>query len=356
MIYYKCLCSQGLGADYFAIDQLLSASSRCIYHLRSNLATHVAWESPSALHYHARKLFWIVYVCDKGFSLVTGLAPRLQDTLCDLGLAPVSEHLEQPDGSLHIDGNPYPGSYLFIYAHLAQIQSSIYHELYAPGVMQRSDADIIRNIRYLDHALEQWKDSIPVEIRPTFVPVSGLMRQVLDIRFSIFHLQYHHCMLLIHQSSSRCTSWEGNQNTQNNSSSLAISVSACRSLLRTFLIYRLELGPPNLLWVFFSVIDACRPLLKTWVANSLLLSRFCLSYFIQAVINLFCKVLSNPLGDGNQEDLHLMDEISQLIAESHGRDDPPGYLTKTKFAEEFILELKRLSQCAIDKAIRDKLA
>jgi hypothetical protein len=243
----KCLGAQGLGGDYFIIDHLLSAAARCVYHIRSNFSPHETWQNPSVLHYHARTLFWITYVCDKGFSMVTGLAPRIEDDYCNLNFASPPEPPNRPDEPLHVYGDPYPGSYLHTYVLLARVQSDIYRELYTPKAFRRSDADLIRIIRNLDHALEQWKDSIPVGNRPSLMNLAGDAPQVIDLRFSIFHIQYHHCMLMIYQCSSRCTSWTGNQDTQNTSSSLAISVAACRSLLQAFLTRRLELGPPNLL-------------------------------------------------------------------------------------------------------------
>lgn len=78
--------------------------------------------------------------------------------------------------------------------------------------------------------------------------------------------------------------------------------------------------------------------------------RFCLSFFIRAVINLFCKVLSHPLSRENQEDIYLMKETYRLVARSYSHDDPLCYVAKARFAEEFILELERLAQAAIHKA------
>lgn len=75
---------------------------------------------------------------------------------------------------------------------------------------------------------------------------------------------------------------------------------------------------------------------------------------MQAVINLFCKLLSHPLSAGNQEDLYLMKETYHLIARSYSQDDPLCYLAKAKFAEEFILKLERLAQAALNRAIRNQ--
>ncbi|PYI05496.1 hypothetical protein BO78DRAFT_430633 [Aspergillus sclerotiicarbonarius CBS 121057] len=320
-----CLCSQGLAGDFFTIDHLLSTVSRFIYHLKANLSPRTVWENPTALDYHARHLFWIAYICDKGFSLVTGLAPVLEDAQCNLAFAVMHGEFDQPEEQLHLYGDPYPGSYVDMYARLAFIQSLIYRDLYTPSALGKPDADLPRTIRDLDHSIEEWKDSIPFENRPSLTTTAP---QDSDMRSSVFHLQYHHCMIMIHQASSRCASWEQNQDTRGTSSSLAISVAASRSFLRGFLYSQLELGSQNLL--------------------------FTLSYFLQASINLFCKILSRPLDTGNQEDLHIIGMISQLIANHHRDYDPECYTEKIKFAGGVIGELKRLAQCAIDKANREQ--
>jgi hypothetical protein len=83
-------------------------------------------------------------------------------------------------------------------------------------------------------------------------------------------------------------------------------------------------------------------------------SRFSLSYFIQASINLFCKILSSPFDPENNEDLDVISMISQLI-ESHSRHmDPDCYTAKVQFAAGVTFELKRLAQCAIDNASRQR--
>ncbi|PYH91256.1 hypothetical protein BO71DRAFT_433056 [Aspergillus ellipticus CBS 707.79] len=185
-----CLCPQGLAGDFFTIDQLLSAISRFLYHLKGNLSPLTVWGNPSARNCHVRHLFWIAYICDKGFSMVTGLAPVLEDSQCDLTRAGITSELDRLDGQLHIFGDPYPGSYVDIYARLALVQSQIQHNLYTPSASRKSEADLLRTIRDLDHSLEEWKDSIPLENRPSLASNS---RQDFDMRPSIFHLQYHHC-------------------------------------------------------------------------------------------------------------------------------------------------------------------
>lgn len=77
---------------------------------------------------------------------------------------------------------------------------------------------------------------------------------------------------------------------------------------------------------------------------------FCLTYFIQTAINLFCNVLSHPLHPETNEDMNLMGLISDLIAAKKRARDPVCYVGKITFAQEIILELKRLARCAVDRA------
>ncbi|PYI14777.1 putative C6 transcription factor [Aspergillus violaceofuscus CBS 115571] len=305
-----------LAGNLYLVDHFLSAAARFIYYLKGNVSPHSTTDRPLLIDQHIRELFWIIYVCDKGLTMVTGLPPRLEDSHCDLTLAPDT----QPP---HIRGNPSPGTYLHTYARLATLQSRIYRDLYSPSALRQSDADLLRTIRDLDHELEAWKTTLPPVNQPSFA-AGRRTPPHRDMRFSIFHVQYHHCMVLIHQTSSRCAAWIRNQDTRGTSSSLAISVAASRALLEEFLESRLELGPENLL--------------------------FSLSYFIQAVIVLFCHVLSQPLEGDNQEVLRLMGRIAELIQRSAYQQHPRCYTMRIETARGIILELRRLAECAIVKA------
>lgn len=218
----------------------------------------MTWEMPSNANYHARHLFWVTYVCDKGFSLVSGLAPRLEESQCDLEICtrPSGESFAENDKMSHIYGDPLPGSYLRSYVVLASIQSRIYRELYAPAALKQSDARLLERIRDLDCSLENWRSSLPFGNRPSLVTLRtrrppSSNPESFDMRTSVFHLQYHHCMIMIHQATSRCTWWIQNQNTHGTGSSLKISVAASRSLLGSFLFSSFELDSQNLLFVSF---------------------------------------------------------------------------------------------------------
>ncbi|KAL4816811.1 putative C6 transcription factor [Aspergillus spinulosporus] len=307
-----CLCAQGLAGDFHTVDQLLSAAARYACYLKGHVSPCAAWEKPCDAIRHTRTLFWIVYVCDKGLSVVTGLPPRLDDAQCDLGL-----------GHFH-HGDPYPGSDLHAYAHLAILQSRIQRELYSPHALQKGEIDLIRTIRDLDRELDEWKQSLKSKNQPSSNVGGGYSQQYTDMRLSVFQLQYYHCTVMIHQASSRCVSWVQNQKARGPGSSLAVAVTASRSLLQQFVGSYLALGPANLL--------------------------FSISYFVQAIIVLFCNVLSNPLDESSYSDLQLIGSIPSFLEQQPLEGSPMSYVTRINSARKIISELERLAQCAIYRA------
>ncbi|GAQ45572.1 C6 zinc finger domain protein [Aspergillus tubingensis] len=342
-----CLCFQGLAGDVFIIDYLLSSASRFVIHLKANLSVLRAWQAPSAANYHARHLFWITHVCDKGFSLVTGLAPRLDMAQCDLDCA--SQITGNAFSTTHIQGDPVPGSYLYSYTQLAAIHSKIYTTLYSPSVLSQPDAALLQTIRDLDCALEEWRLSLAPSIRPslqTHTPTrtgpdepTPRPLETVDMRASVFHLQYHYCLCMIHQTSSRVTTWKQNHNTHAGGSSLAVSVAASRSLLAGFLYSppAFELGPQNLL--------------------------FSLPFFLQASTVLFCNILASPnsmpgvtssLENDNEADLRLLRCTAEHVIAQASSEDPACYSAKIALAGELVSELHRLGLRAVERRVKDQ--
>ncbi|KAL4998616.1 putative C6 transcription factor [Aspergillus recurvatus] len=280
-----CLCPQGLTGVFHTVDQLLSAAARYACYLKGHVSPCAAWEKPSDAHCHVRKLFWIAYVCDKGVSMVMGLPPRLDDAQCDLSLAQYHH------------GDPCPEADLHVYVHMAFLQSRIQRDLYCPSALDKGETDLLRTIRTLDHDLDVWKQSPKPSKQPSLRSGGRDRRQYTDMRFAVFHLQYHHCMVR-------------NQKAQGPGSSLAVAVTASRSLLQQFVGSCLDLGPANLL--------------------------FSISYFVQVIIVLFCNVLSNPLDDNSQGDLRLIGSIPSVLERQPLTGSPMSYAARVTSARKII--------------------
>lgn len=331
------------------IRHLLSASAYLIYAIKAHLQPSQVYESPSRRDHHARYLFWIAYICDKGFSLATGLSPVLSDSNCDLdfenGAQPVSPLLTVPQYS----DVPSPGSVVFIYLHLAFIQSQIYERLYSPEALHQDEANTLRNIRSLDVMLEQWRVTMPMDHRPSFTTFLGNDNTVRSIKASIFYLQYHHCLILIHQTSTRCSSWETNKDPQHGTSSLAITVTASRNLLGSFIDSRFELDSRNIVLVFPSCWSSYQVIGSRifWnVRTNRTAHRFCLSYFMQAIFNICCKILSCTSDHTNSDDALLIGKIAKVIQSQRQTTIFTSAASKMEVILEFIFELGRLAEAS----------
>jgi hypothetical protein len=70
---------------------------------------------------------------------------------------------------------------------------------------------------------------------------------------------------------------------------------------------------------------------------------------LTGVMNLFCQVLKEPTNPQTENDISLLDQISQefsLAAESHASPEFSGDICSIR---DFVAELSRLARCAILK-------
>ena len=112
--------------------------------------------------------------------------------------------------------------------------------LYSPSALHKSDPELLRDVRELDDQLEDWRMSVPSQIRPKLHALS--VDSVLEIlrhagqfqMLTIFiHLEYLYLVSTIHRACGRCSAWSDDEHTrpQAVSSSLALAVQASRSTL-----------------------------------------------------------------------------------------------------------------------------
>lgn len=162
---------------------------------------------------------------DKILGLRTGLPPLFDTTSCDLTL-------------------PSPGNdpAFTTLIRLCIVQAEIYRGLYCVPALNKSDAELLATIRTLDNSLDDWWSTVRVFSSDGYP--DSIMADFL------FGMQYHYCMSAIHQTSSRCTAWVLNQDTRAAGSSLAVSISAGRSLLNKFLDAKLHLLGHHLMYPF----------------------------------------------------------------------------------------------------------
>ena len=221
------------------VDLLLSIASRFIFMLGAHLHPDENFDSTCTNNEdikcrtikHRRYLFWLVYTLDKEMTFRTRRPPVINDLSCDLTLP--KNYTEEVNAKFPEPHN-FPGD-----IRLNSIKSRIYDELYSPNALRKSDAEILRSIRELDNDLDSWRMSLPADHRPTLSFSQDIISQFSTIteQFNFYpvmlRLEYHQTMATIHQASSRCKTWSGDQSgpTEGVNSSLAISVEASRSSL-----------------------------------------------------------------------------------------------------------------------------
>ena len=195
---------------------------------------------------HRRELFWVCYAMDMEITFRTGRPPCLNDTSCDLTF-PVN-YLKQISpgytGRWRLPGD----------LRLSIIKSKAYEKLYSPHSLQKSDAEILKDIRELDDLLENWRLSLPTAFRPSLSSLEGLGKELdsshMEVPVLLIQLEYYHCMTTIHQASSRCTNWAHNHRIVDGlRSSIELALQASRSML-SYLHSEVSVSylKPNLFW------------------------------------------------------------------------------------------------------------
>jgi hypothetical protein len=194
----------------------------------------------------ARLLFWFGYVLDKDIVLRTGQPPLISGEYCDLtipdGYDECYTYLPLLDDNLRLSDALNLTPHLPEDPRLSQLKEKVSQRLYSAQAAKKSNAELLRDIRELDEALEAWRLSIPRLFRPALsisdtsrVDVGEMAVPRSMCRITL-HLGYHHVMIAIHRASGRCMSsaesaGDAEQSLPGVQSSMALALEACRSTL-----------------------------------------------------------------------------------------------------------------------------
>ena len=78
---------------------------------------------------------------------------------------------------------------------------------------------------------------------------------------------------------------------------------------------------------------------------------------MSALLNIFCSILQNPLDPRSRDDLSHLNMATVMMARVFSKDTlPDTEIEQLKLVADFVTELKRLAECAIDKAWREQSA
>ncbi|KAJ6020242.1 hypothetical protein N7499_003530 [Penicillium canescens] len=277
-----------------------------------------------------RNLFWICYTMDKDISLRTDQPPTISDENCDLTLPP--GYLERAFLDVEDEDAPFLGPVFPFDLRLSIIKARVHRELYSVSSLRKSDAELLKSIRELDDELEEWRLSVPPTWRPTMSFSLETSDPNMGMHSVLLRLNYHFCMAIIHQASGRCKSWMEGQSgiVDGVSSSMALSVEASRSSL--------------------CYLEAAEHVVVDGVFWTLIF------YPMSALLTIFCSILQTPLDPHSHEDLNRLKVATIMMERVFSRKLPDHELVRFKMVADFITELKRMAECAIDKAWAEQRA
>ncbi|KAL3469695.1 hypothetical protein BJX99DRAFT_251781 [Aspergillus californicus] len=317
-----------------------SISARMIFMLGAHIFTDQPSWIPISDHNvetrtrtHLRNLFWLCYTIEQDVSLRTGHAQLFSEDNCDLTLPPgyveeMNLSLEYHENSIDLPENPlFPMD-----IRLSLIKARAYNALYSFKALRKTDAEILKNIRELDDELERWRLSVPARWRPTLSFSHETPDPNCNMHSVILRLNYHLCMTIIHQASSRCKSWASGSGCVMDgvNSSLALSVEASRSTL----LYLETAGHVLVDGVFWTLIF----------------------YPMSALLAIFCNILQQPADPQASKDLALLKSATGMLERVFLRQAySVSELVHVKLVADFVNELCRLASCAMDKAWNEQL-
>jgi Fungal specific transcription factor domain len=151
-----------------------------------------------------RRVFWVIYILEKSTCLRIGRPSAINDEDIGVPLPPEDLHDE---GSLGIHVASTPGRIFYPFraaCAIALIESKVYSELYSARSWTQMPDERLNRVSRLDQELQEWKDNIPLEIRPEHtIQCEG------EHRFAIImlHFGYYNCLTTIHRVSIHHRSW-----------------------------------------------------------------------------------------------------------------------------------------------------
>lgn len=295
--------------SFEGIDMYLCLAARTLFVLGAHL--QAPSDSAEQEKHIYRDLFWIVHVLDVDHAIRSGRPPVISDAWCNLTL---------PPGRWPSYDNRrvrYP-----LDLHLNLIKSQAYTKLYSLESLGKSDAELLKDIRLLDQALEDWRVSLPSDIRPALTYREDCSAPgPLEEELVFLCLEYHRCVSSIHQAVTRVARSVGHEDAV--SSSLDIAIDATRSTLLYFRDqHRYLTGALFWLWS---------------------------SYPITALLMLFTEAMSNTGSSGCSDDsqcsrdLAVAQDVVDALCEigDAATDHSPRLQKLTRFLEE-ILSIARV--------------
>lgn len=144
-----------------------------------------------------KRVFWIAYLLDKDICLRSGRPPAQDDD--DMNVEMPTDDPKDNIGNIPLaDGKGKANLFKFM-VEFAVIESKVYKQLYSTKASKQSDGELLNTIGELDKELEDWKDRIPIDIRPEHEIKATHTPLVLHV--VVLHFAYYNCLTTIHRMS-----------------------------------------------------------------------------------------------------------------------------------------------------------
>jgi hypothetical protein len=140
-----------------------------------------------------RNVFWVFYLMEKSTSHNLGRPSVINDDDIAVDLPPKQAGLMEPRSEAKIY------DIFQDQIRLAIIASRIYSELYSASSLTKTKTDRMKLLGKLDKHLQQWRDTIPLEIRPEH-PIKCSDEQYISV--VMMHFTYLDAVIMLHRLSS----------------------------------------------------------------------------------------------------------------------------------------------------------
>ncbi|KAL9605287.1 MAG: hypothetical protein Q9179_001535 [Wetmoreana sp. 5 TL-2023] len=277
-----------------------------------------------------KRVFWIGYLLDKDICLRSGRPPAQDDD--DMNVELPSEDPIDNIGNIPLaDGNGKINLFRLMCS-FAVIESKVYKQLYSTKASKQSDGALLNTIGELDKELEEWKDAIPIDIRPEHEIKAAYPPLVLHI--VVLHFAYYNCLTTIHRMSVHHGYWTdrlSNYAIQGLNarplnprvfSSAALCVQAARASIH--LIKYIPQGDYSCVWLIL--------------------------YFpVSALVTLFANILQNPQEPRARSDVRLMNQVVSFLSVLAVTEEQGGIKRMLGLCHEF----ERIAKVVLDRAEKE---
>ncbi|TGO90997.1 hypothetical protein BPOR_0043g00080 [Botrytis porri] len=238
-----------------------------------------------------RNVFWIAVMIERGIVIRQGRPSVIHDEDIGVDLPPASQYPKDADGRFVTFRHN---------ATLSLLQGRIYNRLYSAKSFTKSKTERLKMVGMLDDELQQWCETIPIEVRPGN-PIKCGQHHVVSV--VCMQWGYYQCLSTIHRASlysgpgSLDDDGDKSQNDFDSKlnprvyASAAICVNAARRTI--------------------NLLEDCTKLSNLIEGNVLRMSIY---NALAACVTLFANILQHPLDPQVQSDLQLMNDVVSFLS------------------------------------------